>query len=305
VIKGPLIAYVSDVVKLERSIEVQTGKLKFIRPEVNNGIETDVASERLSISPAEYTVVNAGNENDVTKGNVIDACPVVGFPSTANTGAENDVHAFSVNDNPAEHVTNEGNDTVVNKGRFNVIAVPPAEVALTKLGNEREVSDVNNDDVKFNMYAFTRLGKLNEVNVIAEGANVPVIFVNEGSDKDVKRGEFVLKLCIWTTFGSDKLVNAARFGLLVLTVKYVAFARESVVNDGANVELRSTYNAFEAVILVRFINAGKLVAVITGLKSNICIFPKLIDVTKGSLNIILLNASRGSDIVPLDVNNSL
>lgn len=124
------------------------------------------------------------------------ACPVKGFPSAANTGAEKDVHAFSVTDNPAAHFTNDGNDTVVNKGRFSVNEVPPAEFALTKLGNEREVSDVNSDVVRFNMYASTRLGKLNEVNVIAVGANVPLIFVNEGSDKEVKRGAFIVKLCI-------------------------------------------------------------------------------------------------------------
>lgn len=35
---------VSVVVKLERSSDVQLVILKFIRPEVNNGTETDVAS---------------------------------------------------------------------------------------------------------------------------------------------------------------------------------------------------------------------------------------------------------------------
>lgn len=99
-------------------------------------------------------------------------------------------------ENPPAHFTSDGNDTVVNKGRFSVIELPKRQFPLTKLGNEREVSDVKNDVVKFNMYASVRLGKLNEVNVIAVGANVPLIFVNEGSDKEVKRGATALKLCI-------------------------------------------------------------------------------------------------------------
>lgn len=56
---------------------------------------------------------------------------------------------------------------------------------------------------------------------------------------------------------------------------------------------------------MRFRNAGKVDPPLRGLKSNACILPKLIDVKKGSLYIILLNDSKGADIVPLDVNNSL